>query len=384
MAAFDFIVGEAFRASLEADNAELRSCLHGGAFKAVHVVAGSMVEAMLADALLATDYEKRTKKKVLEMDLAALVQAAKKETLITSSTADLCSAVRNYRNLIHPGRMIRLKDEVSEDRAKIAVALVDVISDDLARQKKEAYGLTATQIVTKLTTDTSALAILDDLIKSAPAVEIRSLLLEKLPDKYKELSTYPDFFSASVLPALSRAFRMAFESASRETQHEVLSSFLRILREEPGSVVTMHESAFFRASDLGLMTTDDRKTVKNHLLAELKRNPSSGLMHAVDGIGNYLEPNEAPALVDGAIRHVLVEDTDERRKLAAEILENAWWDSLFDAAHDSIGERIEDWLAHFARNGQADLHDWLQVVQKGTTVPDVQEADIPSTDDEQN
>lgn len=43
MASFDFITGDDFRASLESDYNELSTCLASGAYKAVHVLAGSIV-----------------------------------------------------------------------------------------------------------------------------------------------------------------------------------------------------------------------------------------------------------------------------------------------------------------------------------------------------
>jgi hypothetical protein len=53
MANFDFITVPEFRRSLESDYAELQACLKARAWKAVHVLAGSLVEAVLADALYA-------------------------------------------------------------------------------------------------------------------------------------------------------------------------------------------------------------------------------------------------------------------------------------------------------------------------------------------
>jgi hypothetical protein len=106
---FDFISDANFRTSLISDYRELTRCLDTSAWKAVHILAGSVVEAILTDHLMATDYQKRTGKDPLKMDLAGIISACKEENVITDRTADLSSVVRSYRNLIHPGRMIRLR-----------------------------------------------------------------------------------------------------------------------------------------------------------------------------------------------------------------------------------------------------------------------------------
>jgi hypothetical protein len=50
---FDFVSGDDFRTPLESDYAELEACLTAGAWKSAHVLAGSIVEAVLIDYLVA-------------------------------------------------------------------------------------------------------------------------------------------------------------------------------------------------------------------------------------------------------------------------------------------------------------------------------------------
>ena len=50
MPTFDFITNDEFRSNLESDYEELEQCLKSGSWKAVLVLAGSVVEAMLVDA----------------------------------------------------------------------------------------------------------------------------------------------------------------------------------------------------------------------------------------------------------------------------------------------------------------------------------------------
>src|SRR5437764_498957 len=101
---FTFITNEDLRASLEGDYAELETCFKGGAWKAVHVMAGSIVEAVLTDYLLATDYQKKGGKDPQNMMLAGLIEACLKEKIISPRSGELSTAIKEFRNLIHPGR----------------------------------------------------------------------------------------------------------------------------------------------------------------------------------------------------------------------------------------------------------------------------------------
>ena len=54
MATFDFIESDELRVSLERDFEELITCMKAGAWKAAQVIAGSLIQATLADHLIAS------------------------------------------------------------------------------------------------------------------------------------------------------------------------------------------------------------------------------------------------------------------------------------------------------------------------------------------
>jgi hypothetical protein len=95
------------------------------AWKAAHVLSGSIVEAVLVDHLLGIGY---SKKDPLAMTLEAPIDAGKAEGILSDKAADLSSVIRGYRNLIHPGRVLRLGETVDEEGARIAEALVSLMS----------------------------------------------------------------------------------------------------------------------------------------------------------------------------------------------------------------------------------------------------------------
>lgn len=150
---FDFIQDDGLRASVEADYRELGQCMQCGAWKAAHVLAGSVVEAILIDHLLSMENRAYSSSDVLNMDLGKAVSACLTEGILTQRVSDLSTVIRSYRNLIHPGRTVRLSESVSESSAKVAQALVDMIVQEVSVRARQQYGYSAEQLVTKLESD---------------------------------------------------------------------------------------------------------------------------------------------------------------------------------------------------------------------------------------
>lgn len=150
---FDFINVEDFRLSLEADYAELEVAMQNEAWKTVQILAGSIIEAILIDYLVFSDYQKKSSKDPLRMSLSDAISAAKEENVISEETVHLSHLIRSYRNLIHPGRSIRLGETATEKKAKASQLLLEMIVEEVAIRRKQNYGYTANQILTKIEKD---------------------------------------------------------------------------------------------------------------------------------------------------------------------------------------------------------------------------------------
>src|SRR6266513_1452621 len=107
---FNFISDEKFRVSLENDFGELEKRMKAEAWKAVHVLAGSVVETLLIDYLMVTEYEKRSPQKISKLNLYQIIEICKEEQVLSNKAADLAHAIREYRNLIHPEKLRRLEE----------------------------------------------------------------------------------------------------------------------------------------------------------------------------------------------------------------------------------------------------------------------------------
>lgn len=138
IADLDFIVDDEFRRSLSEDLRELDSAIANGSIKSAHVLAGSIVEAVLIDRLISDEILNRDV--ALKLDLHGAIEKCRENGIIRGQTADLSSVVKSYRNLIHPGRAIRVKERIDINSAQVAKSLVFIVLSEIA-ERQRASGL---------------------------------------------------------------------------------------------------------------------------------------------------------------------------------------------------------------------------------------------------
>jgi len=369
MGLFDFMSDEAFRASLEADYHELELCMQAGAWKAVHVLAGSIIETILLDYLLATDFPKRSNLKLADMSLFEIINVCKSEHILTNKSADLSHVIREYRNLIHPEKVRRLGEAVDENGAIVAQALVRMVVDEVGTKRGEIYGYTAEQIVTKIVRDPSVFPILGHLLKSMKAFELRRLLLKVLPSRYFEKVDNEHLPDDSVplknlLAALEGCFRLAYDLVSDPVKQEVAKAFVRILKEESAEVVATYETAFFRGKDLKYYPPEDEQMVKHHFLSRINNNITYALLKAMDGIGAFLALEDIDDLfVDPFIRTMISDNADVSYEKAKELFLAEFY-NMNAEAQDKVAKRLEDWVRTFKQKGWQDDMNMTESLQE--------------------
>ena len=364
---FDFVSSDKFRESLESDYREIELGLAHGAWKSVHVLSGSIIEALLVDYLEGSDYRTKNGSDPLKMDLAKVIDACKAEGVLSQKAADLSSVIRGYRNLIHPARLVRLDEAVDENGARIAKTLTDIIVGEVAAALKTKHGLTAQQVVTKLEHDPSALAIIGSLVKEMPRAEIRRLLLVTIPNRYFEQDA-EEWSPAHFARALAICFRTAFDAADDSIKSEVTKKFTSVLREESEYLVLAYETTFFRCSDLKYVDPASHPMVITHILTRAKERPAAVLLSAMQGIGRFVSPDEASELVDIGVRAgVMNLDADMRN--AGRALVVGEWLNVRDAVDERFRSRLTDWENHFERRGEAGHLELIRSIIDDCDVP---------------
>lgn len=361
MTTFDFITSEEFRASLEADFQEMNTCMASEAWKAVHVLAGSIIEAVLSDYLHANEYV--TRDEALNMDFGKAINLCKDKKIISAKTADLSSVIKSYRNLIHPGRLIRLNESVDASSARVAQALVTIVLNEIAREKRKTYGYTAEQIVAKLERDSSASVILSHILKTTNKIEIERLLISVLPERYL-LYSEEEFFNPHLLTALEACFKSAFDLASPDLKKKVTERFVTVLKEEREEVVFMYETAFLRMPQLEYLTEEERDLIIQHILSRLKKDTQGTLLPILSGIGHFIKEKDVTEYVDPLVRLICSNAKESVKNQASACLTREW---LFmkREVDQKVIQRLDDWINHFTGKGLTQYTDKLQSV-KGT------------------
>jgi len=371
---FDFIIDEQLRESLESDYRELLACLSSRAWKATHVLSGSIVEALLVDYLLGAGYDAEDP---LKMTLEKLVQAAQAAGVLSQKAADLSSVIRGYRNLIHPGRVKRLDEVVNEEGAQIAAVLVSLIVREVSAKQAQEYGLTAEQLLTKFEDDPSALAISDHLIGEARPQELERLLVSILPERFFvlfELSELDDISDDGVLTRLSRLYYDAYEAAPTEIQQKVAKHYVAVLREQSGRRVEIYEGYLFRGYFLAHLTDAERKLVKDHFFSRLEGQPPKSLIEATEGFSEYLRPGEVNPFVDAFIRLISYTANPSLAETATRTLVAEFHDSLPVKLEARVIARLDNWIDFHKERGRSEAASRVEQIRVALSPSD---DDIP-------
>jgi hypothetical protein len=135
----EFISDVALRESLLTDISAATSALANHEYKAATVLAGATVEALLLWALQETGEatirgltSSAAARPLEEWTLGQIIAAASACGLITGDTKKQAELAQNFRNLIHPGRQLRLRDKCDRGTAYGALAAVERVGTDLA------------------------------------------------------------------------------------------------------------------------------------------------------------------------------------------------------------------------------------------------------------
>lgn len=176
---FDFIHDKNFKQILERDYEELTNCLSIKASKVSLVLSGSIVEAVLTDYFIENIPSGKSKNDILKLNLGNLLDYAETNNLITSKEKQLGIIIKDYRNLIHPGKEIRTSEEFDFKTAELSKILLDIILNKLRNNHLKKYGFSSDEIVDKLKNDWEFNSIYGIVITKLDHNE-REKLLEKL------------------------------------------------------------------------------------------------------------------------------------------------------------------------------------------------------------
>ncbi len=261
--------------------------MKAGAWKSAHVMASSLIQATLVDYLVSSG--RISEERVLASTFPQLLEICRQEQVLTTRTVDLATFIRPYSDFLSPDSRTRLQAATDETGARIAQALLEIVINEVSAHKRDVYQQTAEQIVAKLQSDPSSVAIMSHLLRKLNRVELKKLLLDLVPRAYYEAARPSDQPPGEILRNLEQCFREAFDLAPADLKILVAKRFLQILENESEYIVQCYESAFFRGSDLRLLDQEERTVVKTHLFSSLSKRVTRQLVDSSSGIAEFLE-----------------------------------------------------------------------------------------------
>lgn len=150
---FDFISDQKFRELLIRDYQELKNCIEAKSIKSIMVLSGSIIEAVLTEYFIQFPPNGKTESQILNSTLNNLIEWATQEDVISEKEKNLAGVVKDYRNLIHPGREIRKGEKFDFNSAKISESVLNIIVQSVKSVYLEKYGYSADEVFEKLKQD---------------------------------------------------------------------------------------------------------------------------------------------------------------------------------------------------------------------------------------
>jgi hypothetical protein len=140
---FRFMGNANLKKIVERDYAELRGVRTIAAAKSRYVLCGGLIEGLLLDVLLQNETGAKSSSKapkskggsqakaLEEWNLGELIDVAVELKIIETDAQQFSHGVRNYRNLIHPGKEMRSNQKVAREEAEISEKVLEIIIREL-------------------------------------------------------------------------------------------------------------------------------------------------------------------------------------------------------------------------------------------------------------
>lgn len=170
--------------------------------------------------------------------------------------------------------------------------------------------------------------------------------------------------------ALAKVFRTAFERATDEINARAVSRFVSIIKQESQQIVADYEDAFFEASDLKYLPSEEAlvhvSLIKQQLFSRLENwtIPADALVRWVIGLGSYIETEWEAERLARSIGQQLIADFDETDPYDANI---TWWQLAHEMQSNpkiyaAFVRAVDSWIARYrAETSSPEIAEWLQV-----------------------
>jgi hypothetical protein len=135
---FVFVNDPDLRNIIERDFSEIQRCFISECWKSVIILCGGAIEAILTDLVLANSSQALSSSKaprqkdITKWNLSSLIDVCVDLDLISQGVEKLSHPIREYRNLVHPGRELRENLVFNTEEARIALEVLNIVYRDLS------------------------------------------------------------------------------------------------------------------------------------------------------------------------------------------------------------------------------------------------------------
>ena len=136
---FSFVSDEEIRGIIKRDYREVQKLVAVEAHKAILILCGSLLEALLLDAVKNEQSKGRHSSKAPRNQpddwyLSDLISVAVDLDIVNPGVDMLSTAVREYRNLVHPSREIKSKLMISAEESRIGFEILNIVIRDMEKR----------------------------------------------------------------------------------------------------------------------------------------------------------------------------------------------------------------------------------------------------------
>jgi len=271
---FEFISDDTFQMILERDYEEVQKCIETKSAKSVLVLSGSIVEALLSDYFIENLPAGQTQATILATTLASLLDMAEAEAIITRSEKNLATVIKDYRNLIHPGREVRKNEQFDFETAQLAFQILNLLIRKIQRKYREKFAYTAEDILNSLNEDWNYNSIYSTVITRLSTGEKNNLIDAFVDIENKEKSKFihyeGKFEYAEKYPEISDVKSYVIELKPLLKQ-ETIISYLKELVISVTSGHSLQAVSLYNLfhEDLHLLSEEDQLMVATYMFSLL-------------------------------------------------------------------------------------------------------------------
>lgn len=292
---FEFIQDHKFKRILIRDYGEVNNCIKAKAYKSVLVLSGSIIEALLLEFLTSNPPTGYTKSKINKLKFIELIDLSEQIDLISKTTKDLSSVIREYRNYIHPSKELRTASDINEDKAIIASRLVNLVIGNVKDNYPKLYGNKANDVFDKLLHNTHSRKIFNHFVREMNQTELDLL--------YQNFISYY-YSNNDVTNSSDREFvYFGIEKLEKQVSEEIIKSYVLKIETEviDGNSIQVEKLFELFGEKLNLYPEESIDTILIYLYSclglcnsnatnkNLKRYTSRGIINKMN---LYLSPSK--------------------------------------------------------------------------------------------